>query len=387
VLDDPDVVLVSYDTLVRDIRLFARIEWNVVALDEAQSVKNPETARRQAVARLDSRLCVCVSGTPVENSLVDLWSLSDLAEPGLLGPLDRFQARFDDTEVSAETLEPIVRPLMLRRRVRDVAQDLPPLIEIPNILEMHPAEAAAYERERSRTNDAGKPIAALAKLQFLRMFSAHPWLRQGRAGSGPERASAKYERLLELLEQIFAVDERVLVFGAFNELLDIMRSDLPARFDVPVDGIDGRVPVDMRQVIIDRFQSQKGPAALLLGPRSAGVGLNITNASHVIHHTLEWNPAIEDQATARAWRRGQELPVTLHRLIYANTVDEVMNDRIQRKRGIAEVAVDGRSAETIDEDDLARAIGMSPTASLERFSDADRIDPADAEIPDPRSTP
>jgi len=173
-------------------------------------------------------------------------------------------------------------------------------------------------------------------------------------------SSEKYQRLNEILEEIFDNDKKVLVFTSFTKMIDLMVGDIRQRFNVFCQRIDGRVPVSERLNIIDEFSSYSGPAVLVLNPRAGGTGLNITAANHVIHYNPEWNPAIEDQATARAHRLGQERPVTVHRLYFENTIEEVIEERLARKRQLANYAVVGVDGTDDNEMDILKALRISP---------------------------
>lgn len=360
-LGDNDVAITSYDTLARDLPLFRRIGWNIVVLDEAQAIKNPETRRATAAKRLPRRAGIAVTGTPVENSLRDLWSLADFTSPEVLPDRKTFEATYQDNEEGASLLEPLVSPVLLRRRVADVAGDLPERIDIPQTLELDPAQAAAYETLRLETlgkHDEGGG-AVLAVLVHLRMFCAHPQLL-GATRNDPALDSAKYRRLTEILEEIFELREKAIVFTSFNRMADILVADIPVRCAVPATFIDGRTPVENRQALVDVFGDVRGSALLVLNPRAAGTGLNITAANHVIHYNPEWNPAVEDQASARAWRRGQTRPVTVHRLFYADTVEETINDRLTLKRSLASGAVVGTDGQETDAEQILEALRKSP---------------------------
>jgi hypothetical protein len=354
-----DVVLTTYDTAMRDLSLFKMIAWNIVILDEAQAIKTPDAQRTQAVKEIPRRVGITVTGTPVENRLRDLWSLMDFSVPGFLGSLPGFEQRFADTTAGAAALEPIVSPLMLRRRVADVARDLPERIDIPQAVELSDEAAAEYDAIRARIVAEYGAAASLVAMTKLRLFCTHPFLVNGGSGD-PLPHSTKYARLLEILEEILSRGEKALIFTSFTEMADILHADLPRRFGVPCTILDGRVDVLERQPVVDAFQNHTGSAVLALNPRAAGVGLNITAANHVIHYNLEWNPAVEDQATARAFRRGQTRPVTVHRLFHARTIEEVIDQRLLRKREIAGAAVIGIEGTADDLADILRAIEMSP---------------------------
>lgn len=357
-----DIVVCSYDTAVRDQGLFGMIEWGFIVLDEAQAIKNPETRRAIAAKGLKRRVAIAVTGTPVENKLADLWSIMDFSCPYLLGSREAFDHTYGDDYQSAEKLETVVSPLMLRRRVADVATDLPKKIIIPQPVNMSDAEIGQYDLIRHQIADEYGKSATLISLLRLRQFCTHPILLEEDANGAhiSPMQSSKFCRLLEILEEIVLNGEKAIIFTSFISMSDLLTSELPIRFSIPSWQIDGRTPVVERQEVVDVFSAVAGSAVLILNPRAAGTGLNITAANHVIHYTLEWNPAVEDQATARAFRRGQILPVTVHRLFYPDTVEEVINDRLDRKRQLAEVAVVGTEAPEVETADIARALQLSP---------------------------
>jgi SNF2 family DNA or RNA helicase len=361
VLSAVDVTLTSYETMGVDISLFRAVKWNVVALDEAQNIKNPEARRTKRAKELSKRVGIAITGTPVENRLKDLWSLCDFALPGHLGTLSEFEERFPDSEPSATELEPLVSALMLRRRVRDVATDLPTRIDIPIALVMDSRSAAAYEEIRTEAAANAPKAPGLAALVHLRMFCAHPWaVGKLQDVSSAIECSPKMERCFEILAEIFESESKAIVFTSFNDMADLLEGEISRTFAVPVWKINGSVDVSVRQSTVDQFSAISGGAVLVLNPKAAGVGLNITAANHVIHYNLEWNPAVEDQASARAHRRGQTRPVTVHRLFYADTVEETINDRMSRKRALAEHAVIGTAGDANDLADILNALKRSP---------------------------
>lgn len=354
-----DVVITSYDILVRDLSLIRTIQWNIVVLDEAQAIKNPETKRSTAARRIPRRVGIAVTGTPVENRLGDLWSLADFALPGFLGERNAFESAFSNDPDGADTLEPFVSPILLRRKVSDVARDLPARIDIPQAICLTVEQAAAYDEMRLAILAEYGASATLVSLTRLRMFCAHPSLIDGRVGD-PVTQSTKYERLCEILEEIVASGEKAIIFTSYTKMSDLLVGDLSQRFGIPTAFIDGRTAVLDRQTTVDRFGAVDGSAVLVLNPRAAGTGLNIVAANHVIHYNLEWNPAVEDQASARAYRRGQTRPVTVHRLFYADTVEEIMNQRLAAKRDLANRAVVGVDGEENNFADIAAALARSP---------------------------
>jgi SNF2 family DNA or RNA helicase len=363
-----DIVVTSYETAMRDISILEMIDWNVVVLDEAQAIKTPTAQRTVTIKTLPRRTGVAVSGTPVQNRLRDIWSLIDFAIPGFLGTLNEFEARYADNVGDAATLEPLVTPLILRRHVSDVAGDLPERIDIPQPVELSEESALRYEELRADIAAEYGSAATLVALTRLRMYCTHPFLVDG-LGHDPLLSSTKYARLVEILDEIFENGEKVLVFTSYTQMTDILLSDIRRRYAVPCAVIDGRTPVAGRQPIIDRFGQVMTAAALILNPKAAGTGLNITAANHVVHYNLEWNPAVEDQATARAYRRGQIRPVTVHRLFHPGTVEEVIDERTQRKRAIAAGAVVGTEGQEEDLADIVRALQLSPVLVMPKNAD------------------
>ena len=360
-LRDNDVTIASYETVVRDGALFEMIQWKIVVLDEAQAIKNPDTRRAMAVKRLNRTVSIAVTGTPVENQLRDLWSIVDFVLPGYLGTEREFERTFGDGPDAGTAVEPYVSPIILRRRVEEVAADLPERIEVPQVLLLDDSEVAEYERIRQETlADYGK-AASLVSLTRLRMFCTHPWLLAEKHPTlGDPKSYGKFRRLIEILEEIFDNGEKALVFTSYNQMSDLIVKEIRSSYGIFAEPIDGRTPVSDRQDVIDRFSGIAGAALLSLNPRAAGTGLNITAANHVIHYTLEWNPAVEDQASARAYRRGQDKTVIVHRLYTANTVEEAIDQRLDRKRQLATAAVIGVSGQDEEIDDIVRALQMSP---------------------------
>lgn len=358
-----DVVITSYDIAVRDEPMLSAIRWNLLALDEAQNIKNPDAQRTIAVKKYPRRVSLAMTGTPVENRLTDLWSLSDFVLPGLLGKRGDFDSLFDNTNADASQLAPLVAPILLRRRVKEVAKDLPEKIDIPQPVSMSRRMAEMYEQVRLTALEEYEKSASLVTLQRLRMFCTHPILT-GYKFADPAEQMPKYRRLIELIEEIFSRNEKCLIFTSYTGMIDILLQNLPKHFKKQYFSfIDGRVPVPHRQTIIDVFSASLGGGVLILNPRAAGVGLNITAANHVIHYNPEWNPAMVDQASARAYRRKQQRPVTIHQLYFVDSVEEVIVKRLSLKRGLAEHATTGHKGEsTLSE--VMQALRISPLSNI-----------------------
>jgi SNF2 family DNA or RNA helicase len=252
----------------------------------------------------------------------------------------------------------------LRRRVAEVAADLPKRIDIPQCVSMTRALAEGYEQVRHEAKEDYGRSAGLVSLQKLRMFCTHPMLLE-RWSVDPASAMPKYQRLLEILEEVFAQKEKALVFCSYTKMVDILLDNLPRKFPRTfTEFIDGRTPITERQHTVDRFSEFIGPSVLLLNPRAAGTGLNITAANHVIHYNPEWNPAVVDQASARAYRRKQLRKVTVHYLYFADTVEDVIVQRLTFKRQLAGAAVTGHTGGATKAD-ILRALEISPSSNID----------------------
>ncbi len=361
-LQSYDVVITAYSTVSSDLSMLSMISWDLLVLDEAQNIKNPYATRTICVKELPRRAGIAVTGTPFENHILDLWSLLDFAIPGCVGNKEAFTRFYTDDIYGAEKIEPILSALMIRRKVADVAKDLPEKVIIPQPLAMNDIEAMRYDDARRAILDSfDSRSATLAILTKLRMYCTHPYVGDPSCiGADPFQASTKYTRLCELLEEIIAVQEKVILFTSYSDMFTILENDIPNRFGIPIASINGATPVEERQTIIDSFSNIDGAAMLVLNPKAAGVGLNITAANHVIHYNLEWNPALEDQATARSFRRGQKKTVFIYRLFYIDTVEEVVNNLISQKREMSQVAVVGSSGEENSKQLILQALEKSP---------------------------
>lgn len=354
-----NVIITSYETVIRDRYMLKMIDWDMVILDEAQAIKNPEAKRTKAVKSLPRRSSIAMSGTPVQNNLIDLWSIIDFSLPGLFGSLTAFEKEFTMDTDSAKRIEPLVSPVILRRRIEEVAKELPEKIDIPQPMIMDDKSIQEYEEIRRQTIEDYGNKASFVVLQKLRMYCAHPTLVTG-IDQDPVIDSVKYNRLLEILDEIFANNQKVLIFTSWTKMVDILVEDIPKRFGVYANKIDGSIKIIDRQGIVDTFNEMDRPGILVLNPIAGGVGLNITGANHVIHYNLEWNPAVVDQATARSYRKGQIRPVTVHRFYYVDTVEDVINERLDFKREIATKAVIGVKGKDEDIEYIYKALKISP---------------------------
>lgn len=369
-LQRAQVVLSTYDTVVNDISIIAGMTWSWLICDEAQALKNPDSGRRKAVVKIPRLRTIPMTGTPVETSLLDLWSLVDLAIPGLLGNRVDFEIDHPDSEESAKKLARLTDPVVLRRKVSDVATDLPERIDIDLPLDLGEELSQRYAEVLAETLEKYPVAGNLVATGQLQLFCAHPWLQGSGDPDKDEEAgiaqsagmplfTPKVERTIAVLEEAFRSGRKVLVFTIFNRCGEIIREAAEGRLpDAFWAAINGSTPQGERQAIVDAFSGHDGPGCLVLNPKAAGTGLNITSATVVIHFTQAWNPALESQASARAHRRGQTEPVYVYRLFYEDTVERVMIDRSQWRREIGKEAV---PVSTRDADDLRRALSIRPS--------------------------
>ena len=346
-------VVTSYGLVRRDIDLLAAVDWDTVVLDEAQQVKNHASKAARAVRRLPARARVALTGTPVENRLAELWAIVDFADPGLLGPFARFRERYavpverwGDTE-AAGRLRRIVAPFLLRRTKTEVAADLPSKQEATVVCTLTREQATLYQAAVDRVFDAG--IAAegidrrgqiLALLTALKQICNHPAQYLGEREPLPGR-SGKLARTAEMLAEVAAAGDRALVFTQYRAMGTLLAHHLAERLDVAeIPFLHGGVSAPARDDMVAAFQSGEEPSpVLLVSIKAGGTGLNLTAATHVVHYDRWWNPAVEDQATDRAYRIGQTRPVTVHKLVTAGTVEERVADLLERKRALADAVV------------------------------------------------
>lgn len=350
VLRKQQIIITSYSMIINDLYLFNKINWGLTILDEASLIKNPDAERRTALKALSSGVRIAMTGTPVENSLMDLWSLADYVQPGYLGSRNDFNNRyggrnqFDLGNTGLAKLKDDVSFIMLRRKKEDVLDNLPERIDIHQTLTMRNAEASVYESKRNEILAAATVEASgshiLKMITELRMFTTHPLLRQPdvlalASADDLRNTSLKFSRMLELLHEIAVKKEKVLIFTEFLGMINTLQRVLSGLWPVEILTIDGRIETAVRQENIDRFSATEGFGIMVLNPKTAGMGLNITAASHVIHYTRQWNPALEEQASARAYRNGQKKAVNIYYLYYADTIEEVIDERLRNKTALS----------------------------------------------------
>ena len=360
-----EVILSTYDTVVNDRFLMESVRWTNVICDEAQALKNPEAERRIVIANLNSEFKLLMTGTPVETSLLNAWSLSDIAVPGILGSRESFEAQFPDVPSSAERLNKLLSPLILRRTVAGVARDLPPRIDIQIPVALDETLENAYEEIRQGSVEEYGRAGALVATTRLSIFCAHPQLvlqadeEFSRLDCDLAGASVtpKMEVALGILDEASHAGAKVLIFSNYNKIGSIFQHHCSSMRITYWNSINGSTPQELRQQIIDEFTACEGSAVLVLNPKAAGAGLNITAATIVIHYTPVWNPALEMQASARAYRRGQELPVTVYMLYYEETVEQIMVERALWRRALGDRVIPDLDQESFDH---AKALEISP---------------------------
>ncbi len=345
-----DVLVTSYGLLIHEAELLSTVDWNTIVLDEAQAIKNVMTKRSQAAMGLRGEFRIITTGTPIENHLGELWTLFNFINPGLLGSLPRFNARFAvpiekySNREAKKRLKRLIQPFILRRLKSQVLEELPPRTEVVLQVEMSTEEAAFYEAlrrqalekiEADNTPITQKHIKILAEITKLRQAACNPQL------VFPESrlSSSKLELFGEVVSELLESRHKALVFSQFVGHLNLIRQYLDEQ-EIGYRYIDGSTPPKDRKKEVDRFQSGEGDL-FLISLKAGGLGLNLTAADYVIHMDPWWNPAVEDQASDRAHRIGQQHPVTVYRLVTKGTIEEKIVRLHQEKRDLAGSLLDG----------------------------------------------
>jgi SNF2 family DNA or RNA helicase len=344
------LVISSYALLQRDFETLKEVAWAGVILDEAQNVKNPETKQARAAQGLETGYRIALTGTPVENNVGDLWSIMEFLNPGFLGTQSDFKREFfvpiqanRDPEV-VKRLKRVTGPFILRRLKTDksIISDLPDKMEMKVFCTLTKEQASLYAAVVKDATDAlesaegiqrrGVVLATLSKLKQVCNHPAH-FLGDNSAIVG---RSGKLARLTEMLEEVLEVGDRALIFSQFSEMGEILRSHLQEAFGREVLFLHGGVPKAQRDRMVDRFQGERGgPQLFILSLKAGGTGLNLTSANHVFHFDRWWNPAVENQATDRAFRIGQTRNVQVHKFLCVGTLEEKIDEMIERKKEVA----------------------------------------------------
>jgi SNF2 family DNA or RNA helicase len=345
-----DVTITTYPLTVRDRALLASVAWNSIVLDEAQNIKNPSTKQAQAVRAFKAPRRIALTGTPVENRLAELWSIMEFLNPGYLGTFESFQSgfavpieRYRDPAKTAH-LRDLIRPFVLRRMKTDrsIISDLPEKMEMKVFCTLTTEQATLYEavvQEMLERAEGAEGIRrrgiVLGGLTRLKQICDHPTLFQhdktplgGRSG--------KIARLEEMLEEVLDAGERALIFTQFAEFGTLLEGYLRERFGTAVLYLHGKTPQQKRDAMVQRFQQPGGPFLFLLSLKAGGTGLNLTAANHVFHLDRWWNPAVENQATDRAFRIGQTRDVQVRLMIAAGTLEERIDMLLEEKKALAD---------------------------------------------------
>ncbi len=347
--EESDLVITSYQMVQRDEELLSAGHWDCVVLDEAQNIKNHATKQARAVRKLRSSSRIVLTGTPVENRLFELWSIMEFLNPGYLGTAASFQKQFSipierhhDTE-RALTLKKIIRPFLLRRvkTDRQIITDLPDKMIFREFCPLTKEQVTLYDaavKEMLERLDSLEGIArrgaVLVTLMRLKQICNHPALFLN-DGSDLLARSGKVERLCEVLEEVLTNDERSLIFTQFSSFGEMLKPYLERIFSTEVLFLHGGTKREARDEMVMRFSQESGPKIFILSLKAGGTGLNLTAANHVFHIDRWWNPAVEDQATDRAFRIGQSRNVEVHLMMSAGTLEEKIDAALEEKRALA----------------------------------------------------
>jgi SNF2 family DNA or RNA helicase len=376
-----DIVITTYALATRDRTVLAKVPWRRIVLDEAQNVKNPEAKQTKAVRALHSPRKVALTGTPVENHLGELWSIMEILNPSLLGSAASFRERFVipverfRDEEAAEQLRRLTRPFILRRLKTDrsIVPDLPEKMEMNELCTLTKEQVTLYQAvvdDMLRRIDEADGIArkglVLTAMLRLKQVCNHPAQFLGDGSALPGR-SGKLERAGEILDEVLDSGERALVFTQFAEMGSLLVEYLSAHLGCRISYLHGGVPRRQRDDMVAEFQDPAIDVPIMvLSLKAGGTGLNLTAANHVIHFDRWWNPAVENQATDRAFRIGQRKDVLVRKLVCAGTLEDRIDQLIASKRDLAERVVgagEGWLTE-LSTDDLADVLRLSAEASV-----------------------
>tara|TARA_B100001250_G_scaffold414408_1_gene452601 strand:+ start:3371 stop:5227 length:1857 start_codon:yes stop_codon:yes gene_type:complete len=345
--EDHHVTISTYDLASIDLPLLTDINWNLIILDEAQDIRNPDAQRTKSIKILDKKAGFAVTGTPIQNKLKDLWSIMDFTNHDYLGNENEFMDKYSDDFSDGSLIEPLVRPLILRRTIEASGKTLPDRIDIPEFIQMNNNANEIYESEKNNflNNYKNNPLPMLIKLRQVCTNSMiindeQAW----------DEDDTKFVRLIQICEEFIMNEEKFLIFTSFTKAIKSLSNLLKRIYNIPVFTLFGETPIDERQSVIDDFSNIKNSSCMVLNPAVASAGLNIVSANHVIHYNLEWNPAVIDQASARIYRIGQKRNVTVHYLVYSNTIEHYIYERLEAKRQMAEDTIIGVDSKPYIED-------------------------------------
>ncbi len=380
---DHDLVITSFTLARKDAKLLEGVTWHRIVLDEAQNIKNPKTAQTKAILKLNASHRLALTGTPVENRLMDLWSIFNFLNPGYLGTQTQFRKQFElpiqkeNSPARSATLKKLVEPFILRRLKTDqsIIKDLPDKVEQKLFCNLTPEQASLYEAvlkdvtEQLETSDGiQRKGLILATLTKLKQICNHPrQFLQDESEFTPER-SHKLSRLLDMLDEVVAAGESALVFSQFREIGDALEHHLRHSCHYNTYYIHGGTNRKKREQMIAEFQDpDTEPAIFVLSLKAAGVGITLTQANHVFHFDRWWNPAVEDQATDRAFRIGQKKNVFVHKFVALGTLEERIDQMIEDKKKLAGaiVGADESWLTELDNDAFKQLIALNKSAIMD----------------------
>jgi superfamily II DNA or RNA helicase len=380
-LTDTDLVITTYGLAVRDLPLLQAASWRRLVLDEAQHVKNPDSRQAKAVTTIAATTKVAMTGTPVENRLDELWSIMHVLNPGLLGPRHAFQERLatpierERDAAAAERLKRLISPFVLRRLKSDptIIADLPEKLEMKVLCNLTTEQASLYQavlEDMLARLDELEPIARrgliLATMTKLKQICNHPALYLQDGSAIPHR-SGKLTQLEDVLTDILAVGDRALIFTQFKGMGTMMQELVQRQFGLTVPFLHGGTSKAGRDAMVAAFQSAEGPPVLIISLKAGGVGLNLTAANHVIHVDRWWNPAVEAQATDRAYRIGQQRNVQVRQFVCLGTLEERIDQMLEAKKALADSIVGTGEAwlTELSTADLREVLALSQDAMME----------------------
>jgi non-specific serine/threonine protein kinase len=373
-----DLAITTYGSLLRA-PWIAEVPWRLVVLDEAQAIKNPDAKQTRAVKSLKPEARLALTGTPVENRLGDLWSLFDFINPGLLGSAKEFtnftKRLANSPHASYGPLRELVKPYILRRLKTDrtVISDLPDKTEIKAFCPLTRSQAALYEQavtelagQLAEVTGIKRKGLVLSYLMRFKQICNHPsqWLGDGKWS---EAESGKWARLREIAEVVAARQEKMLVFTQFREITAPLAGFLGSVFERPGLVLHGETSVKNRGGLVRRFQEDESVGFFVLSLKAGGTGLNLTAASHVVHFDRWWNPAVENQATDRAFRIGQTKNVLVHKFVCRGTVEEKIDELIESKRRLSQELLEGGAdllLTELNDDELLKLVALDLNKAL-----------------------
>lgn len=356
-----DIVLTTYHTLSRDQIILGKVDWEMVICDEAQAIKNPSTANSNAIKALKSKGRLALTGTPVENNLTELWSIVDFVQPGILGSLNSFRELYEDklededsyADIQSSIEEKIKYIYLRRTKAGELKGQLPQKIDQPIPVNIGKEQDKLYQDYIEKVNN--KEINGLQAIQKLKMLCSHPGLVDDGFRNISAKRVPKLHKTIDLLKDIKRKNEKVIIFTEYLKMQTILKREILMSFNIEAAIINGSS--NSRQSIVNEFNQKPGFNVLILSPKAAGTGLTITGANHVIHYTRWWNPAVENQATDRVYRIGQEKDVTVYYPIVeakgdSRTVEQVIDDILVVKKKLAENVIVPSKGDSVEQEVL-----------------------------------